>query len=96
MSQSIDDCLWIKNIATLNVNGVDYRFTLWGVNKNEAANILINSVLEDKGILSMDLVQIKHLLKELKKVRLEKRISERFILVLMEGSTKSQGKNLLS
>ena len=54
MSQNIDDCLWIKNIATLNVNGVDYRFTLWGVNKNEAANILINSVLEDKGILSMD------------------------------------------
>ena len=40
-----------KNIAILNVKGVDYRCILWGICKNEAANILNNSVLEDKGVL---------------------------------------------
>ena len=40
-----------KNIAILNVKGVDYRCILWGISKNEAINILNNSVLEDKGVL---------------------------------------------
>ena len=51
----INDCLWIKkNIAIINVKGVDYRCILWDISKNEAINILNNSVLEDKGVLSID------------------------------------------
>ena len=45
----INDCLWIKkNIAIINVKGVDYR---WDISKNEGINILNNSVLEDIGVL---------------------------------------------
>ena len=39
-----------KNIAILNVKGVDYRCILWGITRNEAVNILNNSVLEDKDV----------------------------------------------
>ena len=41
----------LKNIAMLNVIGVDFRCILWGISKNETFNILNNSVLEDKGVL---------------------------------------------
>ena len=41
----------LKNIAILNIKGVDYRCILWGISKNEAVNRLNNSVLEDKGVL---------------------------------------------
>ena len=41
----------LKNIAMLNVKGVDFRFILWGFNKDEAVNRLDNSVLEDTGVL---------------------------------------------
>ena len=40
----------LKNITTLIIKGVDYRCILCGINKNEAVNILNNSVLEDKGV----------------------------------------------
>ena len=40
----------LKIIAVPNVKGVDYRCILWGI-RNDAANILNNSVLEDKGVL---------------------------------------------
>ena len=39
------------NTAIQNVKGVDYRCVFWGFSKNEAINILINSMLNDKGIL---------------------------------------------
>ena len=41
----------LKNIAILNVKSVDYRCILWGISRNEAVDILNNSVLEDKGVL---------------------------------------------
>ena len=41
----------LKNIATLNVKCVDHKCILWGISRNEAVNILNNSVLEDKGVL---------------------------------------------
>ena len=41
----------LKNIAALNVKGVDYRCTLWGIIKNNAVNIFNKSVLEDRGVL---------------------------------------------
>ena len=41
----------LKNIAILNVKGVDFRCTLWSIKKDEAVNRLNNSVLEDKGVL---------------------------------------------
>ena len=41
----------LKNIAILNVKGVDFRYILWGISRGEAANRLNNSVLEDKGVL---------------------------------------------
>ena len=53
----------LKNIAILNVKGVDYRCILWGISKNEAVNVLVHSVLKDKMFYQWILVQIKHLLK---------------------------------
>ena len=41
----------LKNIAKLNVKRVDYRCILWGISKNEAANILDNSVSKDRVVL---------------------------------------------
>ena len=67
-----------------------------GFSRNEAANRLNNSVLEDKGVYKYILVQIRRLLKWLKKVHLEEHILESFILVLMESSTESHGKLFLS
>ena len=43
--------LCIKNIAILNIKGVDYRCIFWDIIKNEAVIILNNPVLEDKGVL---------------------------------------------
>ena len=40
-----------KTYWILNVKGVDYRCILWGITRNEAVNILNNSVLEDKDVL---------------------------------------------
>ena len=40
-----------KNIATLNVKGVDFRWILWGISRDEAVNRLSNSALENKGVL---------------------------------------------
>ena len=41
----------LKNIAILNVKGVDFRCISWGISRDVAANRLKNSVLEDKGVL---------------------------------------------
>ena len=41
----------LKNIAILNVKGVDFMCILWGISRDEAVNRLNNSVLEDKGLL---------------------------------------------
>ena len=41
----------LKNIAILNVKGVDYRCILRGISRNKAVNILNSSVLEDKCVL---------------------------------------------
>ena len=35
------------SIAILNAKGVDYRFILWNMNKNDAVNKLNNSKLDD-------------------------------------------------
>ena len=40
----------LKNIAILNVKGVDFRCILWGISRDEAVNRLNNSVIEGKGI----------------------------------------------
>ena len=40
----------LENIATLNVKGVYFRCILWSISRDEVANRLNNSVLEDKGI----------------------------------------------
>ena len=41
----------LKNIATLNVKGVDFTCILWGISRNETVNRQNNSVLEDKCVL---------------------------------------------
>ena len=41
----------LKNIAILNVKGVDFRCVLWEISRDEAVNRLINSVLIDEGVL---------------------------------------------
>ena len=43
-----------KNIAILNVKGVDFKYILWGISRDEAVNRLNNSVLEDIGVLYTD------------------------------------------
>ena len=53
----------LKNIAILNVKGVDFRCILLGISRDEAVNRLNNSVLEDKVSYKRILVQIKRLLK---------------------------------
>ena len=40
----------LKNIAILNVKGVDFKCILWVISRDEV-NRLNNSVLEDKGVL---------------------------------------------
>ena len=40
----------LKNIAILNVKGVDYRCILWSITKDEAVNRLKKSVLENKSV----------------------------------------------
>ena len=41
----------LKNIAILNVKGVYFRCILWGISRDEVANRLNISVLENKGVL---------------------------------------------
>ena len=41
----------LKNIAILNVKGVDFKCILWGISRDEAVNRLNNAVLQDKGVL---------------------------------------------
>ena len=41
----------LKNIAILNVKGVNFRCILWVISRDEAANRLNNSVLEHKLVL---------------------------------------------
>ena len=41
----------LKDIAILNVKGVDFRCILWGISRDETINRLNNSVLRDKGVL---------------------------------------------
>ena len=40
----------LKNIAILNVKGLDFKCILWRISIDEAVNNLNNSVLEDKGV----------------------------------------------
>ena len=40
-----------RNIVILPVKRVDSRCILWSISKNKVANILSNSVLEDKCVL---------------------------------------------
>ena len=64
MSWYINDGFWIRNIAKLNIKGVDYRCALWNITRNYAINRLNNSELDDKGTLWIrTLVQTKQLLK---------------------------------
>ena len=41
----------LKNIAILNVKGVDFRCILWSISWDEVANRLNNFVLEDKVVI---------------------------------------------
>ena len=41
----------LKNIAILDVKGVDFRCVLWGISRDEAVNRLNKSMLEVKGVL---------------------------------------------
>ena len=41
----------LKNIAILNVKGVEFRCILWGISRDETVNRLNNFVLEDKVFL---------------------------------------------
>ena len=39
----------LKNIAILNVKGIDYRCVIWNMTRNDAINRLNNSKLHGKG-----------------------------------------------
>ena len=47
----INAIMKLKSIAIMNVKDVDYRCILLGISRNEAVNILNNSVLKDKDLL---------------------------------------------
>ena len=47
----INTIMKLKSIAIMNVKDVDYRCILLGISRNEAVNILNNSVLKDKDLL---------------------------------------------
>ena len=47
----INAMMKLKSIAIMNVKDVDYRCILLGISRNEAVNILNNSVLKDKDLL---------------------------------------------
>ena len=53
----------LKNIAILNVKGVNFRCVLWDISRVEAANTLNNSLLEIRVLYKCILVQIRRLLK---------------------------------
>ena len=40
----------LKNIAILNLKGVNFSCILWGISRDETVNRPNNSVLEDKGV----------------------------------------------
>ena len=42
----------LKNIAILNIKGIDFRCILWGISRDEAVTSLANSVLDDKDVLN--------------------------------------------
>ena len=44
----------LKSIAILNAEGVDYKYILWGISKNDAVDRLNNSVLENKDVFKND------------------------------------------
>ena len=39
----------LENIAILDAKGIDYRYALWNMARNNATNSLNNSELDDKG-----------------------------------------------
>ena len=41
----------LKNFMILNIKGVDYRCYIFNMSKNDAATLLKNSVLDNKGVL---------------------------------------------
>ena len=53
----------LKNSAILNVKGVDFKYILLGISRDEAVNMLNNSVLDNKVSYKWILVQIRRLLK---------------------------------
>ena len=53
----------LKDFMILNIKGVNYGSYIFNISKNNAINLLNNSVLDNKGILQWILMQIKHLLK---------------------------------
>ena len=54
----------LKNIAILNIKGVNYGCVIWNKSTSDAINRLNNSKLDDKGSLSIwTLWRIKHLSK---------------------------------
>ena len=41
----------LKDFMILNIKGVDYRCYIFNMSKNDAVNLLNNSVLDNKGVL---------------------------------------------
>ena len=40
-----------NDVAIVSINGSDYRIHFWYMSKNDAINLLNNSVLDNKGVL---------------------------------------------
>ena len=41
----------LKDFMILNIKGVDYRCYIFNMNKNDAINLLNNSLLDNKGVI---------------------------------------------
>ena len=50
-----------KNIAILNIKGIDCRCVIWNMTRNDAINRLNNSTLDHKrSLCTCTLLQVKH------------------------------------
>ena len=41
----------LNDLMVLNIKGVDYRCYVFNISKNDTITLLINSMLDDKGVI---------------------------------------------
>ena len=86
----------LKNIAILNVKGVDFRCIFQGISRDEAVKRQNNSVLEDNGVLSVDFGANKTPFQVIKEGTFGRKYFRDIYSGINGKWQKSHGKNLIS